>query len=914
MLLGRRRECAELDRLLDDVQAGRSRALVVRGDAGVGKTVLLRYVIESASDLAVARALGVESEMELPFAALHQLCAPMLDQLELLPAPQRSALRTVFGLSVGSVPDRFMVGLAVLSLLSEAAQRRPLLCVVDDAQWLDRASAQALAFAARRLDAESVALVFATRQEGEDFRGLPELVVAGLSDADARELLASVIQGRLDQRVRERILAETRGNPLALVELPRGMSAAELAGGFALCDAPRLSSRIEESFLHRLERLPEETQLLTLLAAAEPVGDPALVWRAAERLGLQVNAEHHAEAAGLLEIGAQVRFRHPLVRSAVYRAATAANRRQVHWALAEATDPELDPDRRAWHRAQATLRPDEDVAAELERSAGRARARGGLTAAAAFLERAVELTVDPARRAQRALAAAHVAHLAGNPDAAERLLAIADSGPQDELGHARVDLLRAQVAYAQHRGSDAPELLRRAAKRLEPLDPGLARATYLEAMSAAQFAGHLGDGGGMREVAHAALAAQSPEPPEHAADLLLDGLARQGIAGYAAGAPLLKRALTMFRSDAFSGEGELRWPWLASRTAVYMWDDRAWDELAARHVQLARETGALTLLPLALNMRMSALTFTGGLAAAASLIEELRAATEATGSRLPPYGALVVAAWQGREAEAFELIETIKREVAALYEGLALVAAHWAGAALANSLGRYEAALAEAAKATEHPEALAFYNFGLVELIEAAARSGAPERGADALEQLATRTQASGTDWALGVAARSSALLGEGEVAESLYREAIERLSGTLVRVELARAHLVYGEWLRRERRRLEAREQLRAAHDLFDRTGLEAFAERAARELLATGERARQRTAQTREDLTAQEAQIARLAREGLSNPEIGGRLFISPRTVEYHLHKVFSKLDISSRNELDRALPRESMAVLAG
>jgi DNA-binding CsgD family transcriptional regulator len=913
MLLGRRSECAALDRLLGDVRTGRSGALVVRGEAGVGKTALLRYVVDSASDLTVARALGVESEMELPFAALHQVCAPMLDRLELLPAPQRDALGTVFGLSVGSVPDRFMVGLAVLSLLSEAAQKRPLLCVVDDAQWLDRASAQALSFAARRLDAESVALLFATRQECEDFRGLPELAVEGLPDADARELLTSVVRGRLDERVRDRILAETRGNPLALVELPRGLSAAELAGGFAGRDAPQLSSRIEQSFLRRLEELPEETQLLVLLAAAEPVGDPALVWRAAERLGLHVDAEHHAEAAGLIEIRTRVRFRHPLVRSAVYRAATPADRRQVHWALAEATDPELDPDRRAWHRAQATPRADEDVAAELERSAGRARARGGLSAAAAFLERAAELTADPSFRAQRALAAAHAAHLAGSPDAAERLLVTAQDGPLDELGHARVDLLRAQVAYAQSRGSDAPELLRRAAERLEPLDRELARTTYLEAMSAAQFAGHLARGGGVREVARAALAARSPQEPEHAADLLLDGLARQGIDGYAAGAPLVKRALGLFRTEGFSGEGELRWPWLASRTAAFMWDDEAWDELATRHVQLAREAGALTLLPLALNMRMSALTFTGGLAAAASLIEELQAAAEATGSRLPPYGALVVAAWQGRETEAFELIETTKREVAALYEGLALIAAHWASAALSNSLGRYDAALAEAEEATKHPEALAFYNFGLVELIEAAARSGVPQRAAEALERLAVRTRASGTDWALGVEARSRALLGDGEVAESLYRESIERLSRTLVRVELARAHLVYGEWLRRERRRLDAREQLRIAHEMFSSTGLEAFAERAARELLATGEHARQRTAETRDDLTDQEAQIARLARAGLSNPEIAGRLFISPRTVEYHLHKVFAKLDISSRNQLDGALPPEPTVAVA-
>jgi DNA-binding CsgD family transcriptional regulator len=911
MLLGRRSERAELDRLLSGVRAGRSGALVLRGEAGVGKTALLRYALDSATDLTVARALGVESEMELPFAALHQVCAPMLDRLEHLPVPQRDALGTVFGLSEGSVPDRFMIGLAVLSLLSEAAQTRPLLCLVDDAQWLDRASAQALTFAARRLDAESVALLFATRQECEDFRGLPELVVGGLADADARELLTAVVRGPLDERVRERIVAETRGNPLALVELPRGLSAAELAGGFAVRDAPPLSSRIEESFLRRLEQLPEETQLLVLLAAAEPVGDPTLVWRAAERLGLDVDAEHHAEAAGLLEIGARVRFRHPLVRSAVYRAATPADRRQVHWALADATDPELDPDRRAWHRAQATARPDEDVAAELERSAGRAQARGGLTAAAAFLERAAELTVDPTCRAQRAVAAALAAHLAGNPDAAERLLATAEAGPLDELGHARVELLRAQVAYAQNRGSETPELLRRAAKRLEPLDLELARATYLEAMSAAQFAGNLVRGGGVPEVARAALAAPSPQGRERAADLLLDGLAKQGVDGYAAGAPLVKRALNLFRSEGFSGDGELRWPWLASRTAAFMWDDEAWDELATRHVQLARETGALSMLPLALNMRMSAHTFTGGLAAAASLSEELRAATEATGSRLPPYGALVVAAWQGRESEAFELIETTKLEVAALYEGLALVAAHWASAALFNSLGRYEDALAEAEKATEHPEALAFYNFGLVELIEAAARSGAPDRAADALERLAARTRASGTEWALGVEARSRALVAAGEGAESLYQEAIERLQGTLVRVELARAHLVYGEWLRRERRRLDAREQLRIAHEMFDRIGLEAFADRAARELLATGEHARQRTAETREDLTAQEAQIARLAREGLSNSEIGGRLFISPRTVEYHLHKVFSKLDISSRNQLDRALPPEPTAV---
>jgi hypothetical protein len=788
----------------------------------------------------------------------------MLDRLELLPPPQRDALGTAFGLNAKGVPDRFLIGLAVLNLLSGAAEQRPLLCVIDDAHWLDRASAQALAFTARRLFAESVGLLFATRDECEEFRGLPELVVEGLTAADADELLGSVLQGPLDERVRERIVAETRGNPLALVELPRGLTAAELAGGFGLPDAPQLSNRIEESFLRRLGELPEDTQVLVLIAAAEPVGDAALVWRAAERLGLRVEARHHADAAGLLEIGSRVRFRHPLVRSAAYRAASLEDRHRAHAALAAVTDPELDPDRRAWHRAQAAARPDEDVATELERSAGRAQARGGLAAAAAFLDRAVDLTLDPPRRAQRALAAAQAKHLTGASDAALRLLATAEAGPLDELGQARAELLRAQLAYAQNRRSDAPGLLCRAAKRLEPLNVGLARATYLEAMSAAQFAGHFAYGGGLLEVARAALKAPPPEEAPRAADLLLDGLAMQAIDSYAAGAPVVKRALSLFSSEETLDGEELRWLWLASRTAVYMWDDDAWDALATRHVQIARETGALTLLPLALNMRMSAHALSGGLGAADALSEELRAAIEATGTLLPPYGALVVAAWKGREVEAFELIETTTSEVLARGEGLGLTAAQWAGAALFNSLGRTRDALAAAEQTCERPEHLAFYNWGLVELIEAAVRSGEPERAAEALDALTTRTQASGTDWAVGIEARSRALLSDGEVAENNYRDAVDRLGHTRIRVDLARAHLLYGEWLRRERRRLDAREQLRTAGEIFTAMGAEAFADRAERELLATGETVRKRTVESRDELTAQERQIARLARDG--------------------------------------------------
>jgi DNA-binding CsgD family transcriptional regulator len=905
-LLGRRSECAALDALLQGVRDGRSAVLVVRGEAGMGKTALLDYTAESASDLRVVRAVGVESEMELPFAALHQLSGPMLDRLERLPSPQRDALGTAFGLRAGPAPDRFLVGLAVLSLLSEIAGQRPLVCVVDDAQWLDQASAQALAFAARRLVAEPVLVVFAAREPSTELRGLPELVVQGLRDADARELLGSVVRWPLDERVRDRIVAETRGNPLALLELPRGRSPAELAGGFGLPDVPPLSARLEATFLRRVEILPEETRLLLLVAAAEPVGDPALVWRAARRLGLGIEADDSAGAAGLLEIGGRVVFRHPLVRSAVYRAAPVPQRQKVHAALAEVTDAEVDPDRRAWHRAQATSGPDEEVAAELERSAGRAQRRGGLAAAAAFLERAVGLTLDPARRAQRALAAAQAKHLAGAPDAALGLLAAAQAGPLDDLERARLDVLRAQIAYSQNRGSEAPRLLLRAAKRLESLDVGLARETYLDALWAARFAGRLARGGSVLEVAQAALAAPVSLRPPRAPDLLLYGLATQFTRGYAAGVPTLQQAVSAFRGRSMSSEEALRWLWLAGEAAVVVWDDESWDLLTARHLQLAREAGALSVLPVALTLRIGAHTLTGRLLAAAQLIQEARTLTEVIGSYLPPYGPLILAAWRGRGVEASNVIDQTLREAASRGEGQGVAAAQWARAVLSNGLGRYEEALAAARLASEHPEGLAFSNTALLELIEAVARTGRTEGAAGMLQRLSERTRAGGTDWALGVEARSRALLSEGDQAEGLYREAIERLGRTRMRVEFARARLVYGEWLRRERRRVEAREQLRGAYQLLSAMGIEGFAERARRELRATGETARRRPLVGGwEGLTAQEAQIARLARAGLSNPEIGTRLFISAHTVQYHLRKVFAKLGITSRSQLDRVLP---------
>jgi DNA-binding CsgD family transcriptional regulator len=904
VLRGRRSECETLDGLLAAVRAGESRALVLRGEPGVGKTALLEHLIVSAPDFRLVRAVGVEPEMELAFAALQQLCASLLDGLTQLPAPQHDALRVAFGLSPGEAPDRYLVGLAALSLLSEAGEERPLLCVVDDAHWVDEASAHVLAFVARRLLAESVALVLATREPSEELRGLPELVVEGLRPADARALLSSVVTGPLDERIRERIVHETRGNPLALLELPRGLTPAELAGGFGLPETPELSGRIEQGFRRRLDALPAETRRLLLVAAAEPVGDPVLVWRAAERVGSGAEAAAPAAAAGLVEFGARVRFRHPLARSAVYREATLEERRRVHGALAEVTDSELDPDRLAWHHAAAAPGPDEDVAAELERSAGRAQARGGLAAAAAFQERATGLTLDPARRAPRALAAAQAKHHVGASDAALELLATAETGPLDEIERARADVLRAQIAFASSRGSDAPPLLLEAAKRLEPLDLRLARDTYLEALSAAMFAAHLADDGDLVEVARTVRAGpRAPEPPR-VADLLLDGMALLMTEGARSAAPTLRRASSRF-GEGVSMEEELRWLWMVEVGVLALWDDVVLRVLTDRHVQLARDAGAFAVLPLPLSMRIVVHILEGELAEAASLTEEVRALTEATGARLTPYGRLILAGWRGRQAEAAELIDACLDETASRGEGVGLLVAWYASAVLHNGLGRYGEALHAANEASRHVPEPGTTQWALAELVEAATRSERREVAADALRRLATLTRAVDTDWALGIEARSRALLADGEVAERLYREAIDRLGRTLIRAELARAHLLYGEWLRREHRRLDAREQLRTAHDMFSRFGADAFAERAARELLATGEQARKRTVETRDQLTAQEAQIARLARDGLSNPEIGARLFISPRTVQYHLHKVFAKLDITGRSQLGLVPP---------
>jgi DNA-binding CsgD family transcriptional regulator len=903
LLPGRRREGALLNELLQRVRGGHSAAIVVYGEAGAGKTALLNEAFGTVPDLRVVRGAGIQSEMELPFAGLHQLCVSMFDHLDYLPAPQADALRTAFGLGQGPAPDRFLVGLAVLSLLAEAASARPVVCIVDDCQWLDRASSQTLGFVARRIQAEGVLLAFAAREPGTDLQGIPEFRLEGLRDPDARALLRSVVSWPLDQQVRDRILAECRGNPLALLELPRGLSPAELAGGFGLPRERSLSGRIEESFLRRVQTLPEATWLMVLIAAAEPVGDPALVRRAAGRLGLSPDAVDSAEAEGLLRIDGRVVFRHPLVRSAVYGASSASDRRKVHGALAAVTDPGRDPDRRAWHLAQAAVGPDEEVAAELERSAGRAQGRGGLAAAAAFLERAVELSLDPEPQARRALAAAQAMYLAAAPDAARGLLATAEAGPLGDLERAQVDMIRAQIAYSQNRGSDAPALLLRAARRLESLDLSMARATYLDAVVAGHFAGRLARSS-LREAAEAARHSRPAAEPSTASGLLLDGLATAVTDGYSAGTPTLKRAVAGFRGGAATLDEQLRWLWPAAHVAMALWDDESYEVLSARHIELGREAGVLAVMPTALTTRIVSCAFFGQLSAAEDLIEEMKGLSSTIGIPVPSYGPVFVAAWRGRDEVAAPAIDAAVRDATSSGEGAVLAFADYARAVVGNGLGRYADALI-AATATDalDGEGLTIYTQGLAELIEAAARDGVPERAADALDRLSEMTSASGTDWGAGIRARSQALLSGDDEAEALYREAVERLGRTRVRPQLARAHLVYGEWLRRGNRRADARRELLQAFEMFADMGMEAFAGRAQRELAATGEKVRLRTVERLHDLTNQETQIARLARDGLTNQEIGSQLYLSARTVEWHLGKVFSKLEITSRRQLQGA-----------
>ena len=913
-LVGRADECHRIDRLLQGARGGQSGVLVVRGEAGIGKSALLEYAIASASGFQVVRATGVESEMELAFAGLHQLCTPLLEALLLLPEPQRVAMRTALGLATGATPDRFLIGLALLGLLADTSEKAPLLCVVDDAHWLDKASTQAVAFAARRLFADRVCVVLGTRSVPDELDGLPELVVHGLSDADAGALLASVLSVPLDERVRHRVIAEAHGNPLALLEWPHGLTAAEQGSGLSVPALPQVGSRIEESYRQRVAELPRPTRRFLTLAAADPTGDAVLVWRAAGRLGVGALDAAPAIDAGLIEVGATVKFRHPTVRAAVYAEASIDDRRDAHRALADATDAGVAPDRRVWHLALATAGPDEDVAVELERCAVRAQARGGLAAAAGFLQRAVALSSDNALRANRALAAAQVSLEAGAFDQALGLLSTAEAETLDEVQAATRELLRGAIAFAASMGSAAPPLLLKAAKSFEPLDVVVARETYLDAWGAAWFAGSLATDGGLLEVSLAARAAPPPEGSQRPSDLLLDSLATLVTEGVAPSAPLLRDATRAFLNLPSPAQRNFRWGWMTTIPSIVLWDEDSWHAINAGQLQGARDAGALARLPIDLGLWANLAVWRGDFGGAAVAIAQAESVAESTGTRYRPNAALMLAAHRGREVDAAPMIESVVRDASARGYGLAVQLGELATAILSNGLGRYERALASARRAAGEMPHLFLSGLALPELIEAAVRSGRAELAHDALEHLVDVTTAAGTAWALGIQARSRALLSEGEVADGFYLEAVDLLGRTRMRPELARAHLLYGEWLRRQKRRADARRHLREAHEHLSEMGMEAFAERARRELTATGETARTRSVATTLDLTPQETQIAQLAGEGCTNREIGAQLFISAHTVEYHLKKVFTKMDVTSRTQLRESLARRSASVKSG
>ncbi|NUP49484.1 MAG: AAA family ATPase [Catenulispora sp.] len=903
MLLGRRAECSRLDALLSAMRAGSSEVLVISGEAGVGKTALLDYVLRSAADTRILRVSAVESEMELPCAALHQLCLPLLDRIDSLPAPQAESLATMFGLRTGESPSPFLAALGVLNLFAEATRERPMVVVVDDAHWLDDASAQVLAFVARRLRAESTLLLIAGRPPIPALRGFSELSVQGLGRDAAGQLLDSVVRWPLDDDVRSAILAEAHGNPLALLELPLA-APDRLAGGFGLLEQSVLTGRIEESFRRRIAELPADTRDLLLLAAADSAGDPVVIWRAAAALGVSPQAGEPAERAELLSIGVRIAFRHPLVRSAVYGSATAEARRRAHRALAEVTSRESDPDRRAWHLAHAAEAPDETVAAELAESADRAQSRGGLAAAAAFLDRAATLTADPELRADRELAAARAKYHAGALEGAQVLLDKAVSGPPGDLRAALIGHLRGHLAFATGNTAAAPRLLLETAERLAKLDPALSRETYLDAIAYSLLAGRFAGRATVREVAAAATTAPAPEGTPRPQDLLLDAYAVLFTRGHTEGTPLVRQALDAFRRDELPATEAMRWLTVAGHGAYETWDDDAWEALTELNLRHAREAGALVILPVALTQRLYTHLHRGQFEAATSLLEESEAVAEATGISRPAYDLAAVAAWRGQESVAVEAIRAAETATVARGEGLGFTLVHYTNAVLHNGLGRFDEARKAAALATADEAESAFAAWALSELVEAAVRCGERDQAAQAVDRLARSTVPSGTEWGLGTQALAQALISTDADAEAHYSEAIERLARSRGAFPRARAQLLYGEWLLAQDRPSQSRQQLAAAHDDFLRFGAEAFAGRTRVALAVAGVSLAQPTGQRTVDLTDQERQIARRARDGRSNAEIGAELFISGRTVEWHLRKVFVKLGISSRRELRSVL----------
>lgn len=907
-LTGRHEECRVLEQLLAAVRQGASRALVLRGDPGVGKTALLRHLMDRATGFRIAHARASQDGTGSTLTALRELTASMLEHLDALPVGQRDALSAALVADSGAGPNHFLLALAAQGLLTAAAEHQPLLCVIDDYQRIDRGSGRALAFAARRLETGSVGIVFATRNRSDDLRGLPELVVGGLSEHDAKALLDAALTAPLDPDIRDQLVGEARGNPLALLDLARGASPAAMAGGFGLPVGPPLPPGFRASFGRRLALFPPESRRLALLAAADPTGEPRLLWRAARGLAIPSSAAAPLARAGLLEVGARARFLDPLARSAAYLAASASERRRAHRALAEAIDPETDPDRRAWHMARSVSGPDEEVADQLESSAPRAQVRGGLLASAAFLRRAAELTADPNRRARRILSAAVAARDSGMFETVVELLASVDMAALDARSVIECERLRGQIAFDEGRVADAARLLSEASRRYESIDGDLARETLLQAVGAATWAGDLTGLSTLRSATAVAGTSRRAHAGERPVDALLDAYAIRLTDGYAKAERGLREALRKVLNADVTPAGTGPWLWLAGSRiggilAVELWDIELAQELAERHALVARRSGALVHLQYALNFGGWIRLVAGDLVAATRMVDEDLAIADATGNRAVGYTKLALAAWSGQEDATYQLVEAARASAAVTGMGSMLTYASYAASLLDNGLGRHDSARVAAIEAFTRDQ-VGYGPLVLPELAEAAARAGDIAMLREAAAWISARTGARTTPWMLGIEARVHALMGAGATAERHYRESIEHLNRAPIRVELARGHLLYGEWLRRQRRRSDARKELRTAYRMLAHMGIEAFAQRARRELAALGETFGPLGAQPPKGLTAQELKIAQLARLGFSNPEIAARLFISPRTVQYHLRKVFGKLGISSRSELAYAL----------
>jgi DNA-binding CsgD family transcriptional regulator len=902
-LLDRELERGRIDRVLELARQGRSATLVLQGGPGTGKTTLLDYAVESGRDFEIVRVLGIESEAELGFAALHQLVLPFQAGLDSLPEPQRDALAGALGLRRSDPPDRFLLALAALTLLAGAATRRPLLCVVDDAQWLDRESAGILGFIARRLGADAIAMLFAVRDPSEriaDLEGIPWVQIGGLPPEEAAQLLASAVAGDVDRGVSEQIIAQTGGNPLGLIELGGELSREQLAGEASLPELLPLGRSLQARYLRQIRSMPDETQVLLLAAAADPTGDPALLWRAGEFLGFGVHAAAPAEAEGLLGLSPLVRFRHPLIRSAVYHGAALAERMRVHQALARATDPRASADLRAWHRAEATMGPDESVAGELERAADRARERGGWAAGARFLARAASLTPDADERFRRVLAAAAAETTAGACVRAQALLNSVADQLGDPVRHAAALRVQGTIRFAQDQAAEAASVLLDAARRLAPLDVALARATLLEALAAARISGRLAKtGAGDADIAHAVRSLPLPSAPDATiGDLVLDADATLLLDGLEAAVPVVKRAVAAMLEAPASSAELLTLTAVGCAAASSLGDDHALYSLAHWLEVQARDQGAVPPLSIALIFSGFSELFAGHLGQAHARYNE-RGAIEAARGGSCEVGHALVLAWRGQDAEARTEAAAAARVAVEQGEGWKLALLEYARAVLALGLGHYEEALAAAPNG--YRENVLLRTFALPDLIEAAVRCGERETAEQALASVASRAAASPTPLMLGLLARSRALLGSDADTEALYQEAIGYLQRARGRVHLARVELLYGEWLRRERRQRDAREHLQAAYGVFREVGADGFAERARVELAAAGGTARQ-PASSGDGLTPQELQVAALAATGFTNLEIASRLFISPKTVDYHLGKVYRKLGVGSRRELAR------------